>query len=182
MIFPPLDRVADFLFEAGQLSRTSRTGYSLLRLPEQNVADHSFRVALIAMVLARLSPNADCARMLAMSLVHDLPETRTLDQNQLTKDYVATNRAAAIRDQTAGLPFRDDLQSLLEEYEVGQSIEAKLVHDADQIELLLALRERTGLGSDRGWIARTMSRIQTEVGRRLAEAIVAGDPERWWNR
>lgn len=179
---PAWDRIADFLFEVGQLSRTPRSGYALLRLTEQNVADHSFRVAMIALTLARLSPPTDCGRILAMSLVHDLSETRTLDLNALTKEYVATNRSRVIQDQSTGLPFGEELRLLVEEYEGGASTEAKLVHDADRIELLLALRERTMAGSnvDQGWIERARGRLQTEVGRHLADALLAADPDRWW--
>jgi putative hydrolase of HD superfamily len=50
-----VDRIADFLFEVGMLKRTPRTGWQFLAGAEQeSVADHSFRVALIAIVLSRM--------------------------------------------------------------------------------------------------------------------------------
>ncbi len=47
------DGLIDFIAEAGKLKRIPRTGWVESGVPDpESVADHSFRVALIALVLA----------------------------------------------------------------------------------------------------------------------------------
>ena len=52
---PRMARLADFLFEAGMLRKTPRTGYQFLGSGRENVAEHSFRTALIGYSLARMA-------------------------------------------------------------------------------------------------------------------------------
>lgn len=175
------ERIAQFLFEAGQLARTPRSGYALLRSGEQSVAEHAHRTATIAFVLGRIAPGVDFPRLLAMALLHDLPEARTSDLNHLAKRYVTAPGARVATDQTAELPFGEEVRGLIEEYERGESDEARLARDADRIELLLTLREQESAGrtNARRWIERTTARIETDLGRRLARAVVEADPDRW---
>ena len=177
------ERIAQFLFEAGQLARTPRSGYSLLRSGEQSVAEHAHRTATIAFVLGRIAPGVDFPRLLTMALLHDLPEARTSDLNHLSKRYLTAQGAQVAADQTAELPFGEEVRELIEEYERGESAEARLARDADRIELLLTLREQetSGRTNARRWIDRTTARIETDSGRRLAQAVVEADPDRWWD-
>lgn len=173
---------ADFLFEVGHLSATPRSGYALLGTGSQNVAEHSFRVAWIGYILARLDGNADASRVQLMGMLHDLPETRTGDLHSLNKHYVQADAPRALRDQLAPLPFGFDLEELWSEYEAGATREAILAKDADQIELLLTLREQESRGQAKAseWLDRTVGRIQTDLARQIARAIVGGDPGHWW--
>ena len=50
-----LNRLCDFIFEAGMLRRTPRSGYQFLGSGRENVAEHSFLCALIGLVLAELA-------------------------------------------------------------------------------------------------------------------------------
>ena len=50
-----LTRLADFLFEAGMLRKTPRTGYQFLGSGSENVAEHSFRAALVGYALAHMA-------------------------------------------------------------------------------------------------------------------------------
>ncbi|MDO9630796.1 MAG: HD domain-containing protein, partial [Humidesulfovibrio sp.] len=51
----PLTRLADFLFECGMLRKTPRTGYQFLGSGAENVAEHSFRTAVVGFVLAKMA-------------------------------------------------------------------------------------------------------------------------------
>ena len=176
--------VVDFLFEVGHLAATPRTGYSLLGTGPQNVSEHSFRVAWIGFVLARLDGKTDPFRVLLMGMLHDLPETRTGDLHSLHKNYVQADHARALRDQLAPLPFAIDLEELWSEYEMGITREALLAKDADQLELLLTLREQEARGQSRAsdWLDRTLERLQTDLARQIAQSIVGGDPAHWWEQ
>lgn len=179
-----MDRIADFLFEVGMLKRTPRTGWQFLAGAEQeSVADHSFRVAMIAMVLSRLEDGGiDADRVLRMALVHDLPEARTGDLNYMNQKYVQADEEAAAADLTRGLPFADELDSLLAEYRAEETAESVIAHDADQLELLLQLVENRdgGVPGTESWVPFVLKRLRTDNGRRLARRILDSNSTRWW--
>jgi putative hydrolase of HD superfamily len=179
-----VDRIADFLFEVGMLKRTPRTGWQFLAGAErESVADHSFRVAMIAMVLSRLEDGGvDADRTLRMALVHDLPEARTGDLNYMNQKYVHADEEAAAADLTRGLPFADELDSLLAEYRAEETTESIIAHDADQLELLLQLVENRdgGVPGTESWVPFVLKRLRTDNGRRLARRILDSNSARWW--
>lgn len=179
-----MDRIVDFLFEVGMLKRTPRTGWQFLAgARSESVADHSFRVAMIAFALARLgSETVDNDRVLRMALVHDLAEARTGDLNYMNQKYVRVDEENASRELVAGLPFADELEGLLTEYRSEASPEAILAHDADQLELLLQLVENrdAGVPATEHWVPFVLRRLRTDNARELADRILAGDSSRWW--
>ena len=81
-----LSRLADFLFEAGMLRKTPRTGYQFLGTGQENVAEHSFRTAVIGFVLAEMA-GANAERTAMLCLFHDLHEARTGDFNYRITSY-----------------------------------------------------------------------------------------------
>lgn len=179
-----MDRIADFLFEAGMLKRTPRSGWQFLPGSErESVADHSFRVAVIAFALTRISPDdLDADRVLRMALVHDLAEARTGDLNYMNQKYVRADEAKASADLVRGLPFGDELAELLAEYRGESTPESILAHDADQLELLLQLVENRDAGASGAddWVPHALKRLRTDTGKELAARILDADCTRWW--
>jgi putative hydrolase of HD superfamily len=57
-----------------------------------------------------------------------------------------------------------------------------LAHDADQLEMLLTLKEQADLGHRRAedWLEGVAERLRTEEGRRLAEQIRGTRYDAWW--
>jgi len=179
-----VDRIANFLFEVGMLKRTPRTGWQFLSGAEgESVADHSFRVAMIAFVLARLGDDdVDADHVLRLALVHDLPEARTGDLNYMNQKYVQADEERAAADMVRGLPFSDELDALLDEYRAEKTTESIMAHDADQLELLLQLIEHrdAGVPSTEDWVPFVLKRLRTDGGKRLAQSILDGDSSSWW--
>jgi putative hydrolase of HD superfamily len=179
-----VDRLVDFLFEVGMLKQTPRTGWQFLAGSRaESVADHSFRVAMIAFALARSDGiDVDADRVLRLALVHDLPEARTGDLNYMNQKYVSANEERAAADLVRGLRFADELGELLAEYRDGSTPESILAHDADQLELLLQLVENrdAGVPGTDQWLPFVIRRLHTDIAKRLAERILAGDSSRWW--
>jgi putative hydrolase of HD superfamily len=175
-------RIAEFLFEAGMLKRTPRSGWQFLGSGSESVADHSYRTALISFALARLDGTVDAARAVLLALVHDLPEARTGDLNYMNQKYVGADEAKAARDLAAGLPFGDELTGLLGEYRAESTPEAKLVHDADQLELLLSLKEERDAGNAQAdeWMPFVLQRLHSDAARELAGEVLAGHSADWW--
>lgn len=136
----------DFFLFAGRLKTTKRTGWVVrgVHLPE-SVADHSFRAALIALVLADAG-GRDHATKLA--LAHDVAEAQVGDLTPhcgvSAAEKEARERAAMarVRDELlAGRAAGAELFALWEEYEAGATPAARLVKDVDKFEMLVSAYE-----------------------------------------
>ena len=178
-----MDRLTNFLFEVGMLKRTPRTGWNFLPGADgESVAEHVFRVSVIAWALARLETGVKADRVVELALFHDLPEARTGDLNYVHQKYVTPDEAAASRHQAEGLPFGAELDNLMAEYREGVTPEAILAHDADQLEMLLSLKERLDGGAKfaEDWFPFVLKRLATDTARRLAQRILQSRADDWW--
>jgi 5'-deoxynucleotidase YfbR-like HD superfamily hydrolase len=172
----------NFLFEVGMLKKTPRTGYQFLGSGKESVAEHSFRMALIGYLLSIQEPKADAMKTVLMCLFHDLHEARTGDHNYVNKRYVRIDEDKAVQDLAKGLPIREEIVSLTREFAEGQSLEACISRDADQLDLILSLKEEQDLGNAyaREWLHYAVKRLQTASARKMAEEILETDSTEWW--
>ena len=174
--------IANFLFEVGMLKKTPRTGFQFLGSGQESVAEHITRTIFIGYTLARLAGDVDELRLLKMCLFHDLPETRTGDMNYVNKKYVTVDEKKALRDLTDTLFFGEDLEAIINEFNEKKTVVSLLAHDADQLSLILQLKEYGDLGNkySREWIAFALKRLSTETAKKVAEAILDTDSSEWW--
>jgi len=177
-----MKRIVEFLFEIGMLKRSPRTGYQFLGTGGESVADHSFRTAVIGYVLASMEPDADRSKIILMCLFHDFPEARTGDHNYVNKKYVTVDEEKAICDQIHGLAFGPEIKDLSNEFNVSDTFEAKLSKDADQLDLILELKEQLDLGNlhAKEWLSFAVKRLLTESGRKVAQEILVSERDSWW--
>ena len=177
-----MKNIAHFLFELGMLKRTPRTGFQFLGSGAETVAEHIFRTALIGYTLAQLDGVAEPGRVVLLCLFHDVPEARTGDLNYVNKKYVRADESRAVEDLARTLPFGDDYRALHAEFVARGTREALIAHDADQLEMILALKEHKDLGNRYAdeWYPFSVRRLQTEVAKSLAETIWTTDSSRWW--
>ncbi len=177
-----LKAIADFLFEVGMLKRTPRSGFQFLGTGNETVAEHSLRAAVIGYVLGRMSGTLSTDRIVLMCLFHDLVEARTGDLNYVNKKYVKADESTALQDMTAGLPFGEEIRCLTEEFNRRATPESESAHDADQIEMILQLKELGDLGNRyaKDWITAAVKKLRTDDGRRLARSILNTDFSAWW--
>jgi putative hydrolases of HD superfamily len=177
-----MKNLANFLFEVGMLKRTPRTGFQFLGSGAESVAEHIFRTSLIGYTLAQMDGQADVGKVVMLCLFHDIPEARTGDLNYVNKKYCQVDERKAIEDLAKTLPFGDDYRDIQNEFLAGQSREALIAHDADQLEMILALKEYKDLGNRYAdeWYPVTIKRLQTDAARQLAETIWMTDSTRWW--
>lgn len=169
-----LRAMAATLLAIGTLKRIRRTGWLDRGVPMaavESVADHSFRVALMAWMLAVSAPEAsvDPARVLLIALAHDLPEALTGDPTPYAPDDIPDDDEAARRaflerrqDRSpersaakrraetdamnrllAGLDasVAEPLTTAWAEYEARTTPEARLVRQADKLETWMQSRE-----------------------------------------
>lgn len=180
----PLAGVAAFLFEMGHLKNLPRSGWLLLGIPQpESVAEHSFRVGMVGMMLAAME-GADVGRTVALALFHDGHETRIGDVPSVGRAYVTTAAPEAVTaHQSSAMPdtVAKVTQQLTAEYEANETTEARLAHDADKLETLLQAVEYEAQGYDTGpWRETSLAALRTGSGQQLAQAISSGD-SRWWS-
>jgi len=139
-----IDKVITLFLQGNQLKQTPRTGW-LQRgvVNPENVAGHTFGVAYIALVLSQLWPEPlDVGKLLTLALLHDLPEALTSDIPTPAWRFLPAGiktdvERAAMGQILAGLPLSPALMAFWEELHADQTAEARLVHDADKLELYL---------------------------------------------
>ncbi|MGN9844763.1 HD domain-containing protein [Nonomuraea sp. H19] len=166
--------LAGLLYEFGLLKRYKRTGWLVagVRDPE-SVAEHSFRAAIIAGVIAKLE-GGNPERAAFMALFHDTQETRITDIPYIGKRYLqAAPNEQVTADQVRGVPepVASMVRNAVAEYEEKASIEAVCARDADKLECLIQAVEyrEQGHRNIQGWIDSSLAAITTTTGKRLAE-------------
>lgn len=191
-------RITNFLFEVGTMRKLPRMHRQPLLTDDMsdNIATHSYRVALIAWFLAKIE-DADPYKALVMALFHDMAEVRTGDHNWIHKRYVKEYEDEVRKEQLGSLPF-GELKELADEYEERESKEAILVKDADLLDQVLLLREyewqgneeakvwlygkkNAELGREGGEGNRQLENLQTDSAKKLGEDIYETPPSDWWN-
>lgn len=174
--------IVNFLFEVGMLKKTPRSGYRFLGSGRESVAEHCFRTSVIGYVLSLHEEEADPLRTVLLCLMHDLPEARTGDLNYVNKRYVNADENKALKDLAADLPFGGDIIDLVVEFNAGKSIEARLARDADQLDLILELKEQLDLGNKYAadWLVYAVKRLQAPSAVDMANSILETDSTEWW--
>ncbi|MDE0021853.1 MAG: HD family hydrolase [Candidatus Poribacteria bacterium] len=160
MSAPTPKQIVDFLRALGALKDLPRVGWPLRGVRNaESVADHSYRVAVLAMVLADwIADNGtplDAEKTMRMALLHDIAEAKTGDIPkpvsirfpQGFKAKIEAEAAAALLSPMGALGGR--YRELLDEYEQGGTLESAVVHAADKLETLLQAYEYEASGSRR---------------------------------
>ncbi len=170
-----MQEIVDFLFESGILKLIPRSGWFKIgiKYPE-SVAEHSFRTALIAFILAYLETKDfdKACKACLLGLIHDLNEARTLDLHKLSRKYVKVDFDEVLREQLKMLP-----KELVEEIERIEELK-DFVKDADKLELLLQAKEYSEVYPSAMEYTRNL-KFKTEAAKKLAELIKQTD-HRWW--
>jgi putative hydrolase of HD superfamily len=177
-----MKEIANFLFEVGMLQKTPRTGFRFLGSGNESVAEHILRTIFIGYTLCKLENNIDESRVIKICLFHDLPEARTGDMNYVSKKYVDVNEKKAIKELAETLFFGKEIESALAEFNEKKTRESLIAHDADQLSLILQLKEYGDLGNKytKEWIEFAVKRLSTEAAKELAEVIIKTDSSEWW--
>jgi putative hydrolases of HD superfamily len=133
--------VLDFLRAAEALKMQTRSGFMSTGEPE-SVAEHTWRLCLMAVVLADQFPGIDFARLIRICVVHDLGEAIGGDVPAIHQSADAPKSDRERRDLLqllSPLPAaaRDELTALWDEYEAAATPEARLAKALDKLETIL---------------------------------------------
>jgi putative hydrolase of HD superfamily len=136
-----LDGVLTFLRSAERLKTITRSGWTSAGQAE-SVAEHTWRLCLMAMLLYGDAADVDLARLLKMCLIHDLGEaiggdvpapTQTPDLNK--SEYERRDLLRLIEPLPG--PLQAEILELWNEYESARSREARLAKGLDKLETIL---------------------------------------------
>lgn len=178
-----IERDIELLFEIGSLRHIARTWHQFGGVMFSNVSEHCFRVAWLAMIIAQ-NEGADLGRVVLMALVHDMAETRTGDVNYISRMYVAQNDHDAVRHATAGTSLEAEIRHLWDEFEARETLESKIVKDADSLDCDLELAEKKEFAPGlietlRPTREAVSEKLFTETARCIFRSIGTVNPHSW---
>ncbi len=177
-----LKNIANFIYEAGILNKTPRSGLWFLGTGAQSVSEHIFRTTVIGYALSELIPRADKNKVILLCLIHDLGESRTSDLNYVHQKYGRLAESQAVEDIAKSLPFGANLKSLHKEAKERKTLEAKIAKDADNLEWMATLREEFDKGNfkAKSWIELAYKRLKTPQAKKLGKLLTEIKPDDWW--
>jgi putative hydrolase of HD superfamily len=174
-----LEKQLNFIRELDRLKMVQRQTWLLDASRKENSAEHSWHIAVMAMVLAEYAPHKriDVSRVVQMLLVHDIVEIDAGDT--FCYDLQARAGQNAREDRAAARLFGllpEDLAArfhrLRQEFDARQTPEALLAHALDRLQPILHNYHTGG----KSWRENGIRRNQVEA----RNAIVAqGAPELW---
>ncbi len=133
----------EILHTAERLKDTTRHCTTTNRRQE-SVAEHSWRVSLMAMLLQHEFPQADMNRVTRMCLIHDLGECFTGDIPTFSKtNSDRVNEDTLLQQWMQSLPaeIAADLSSLYAEMDAQQTVESRIYKALDKLEALIQHNE-----------------------------------------
>ncbi|MCS7144117.1 MAG: HD domain-containing protein [Archaeoglobaceae archaeon] len=163
-----MEEFVKFIHEVGSLKLTPRSGWLKIgiELPE-SVAEHSFRTAIIAFLLAQKSGESleKSLRAAFLGLIHDLHETRTTDLHKIAKKYVKVDE--------------ERLENETMKFEIDSNGIEKYVEDADKLELAFQAVEYSVKNKFALEFAKKIE-FKTEIAKEIYKSLMERMDPRWW--
>jgi putative hydrolase of HD superfamily len=181
-----MDSIVDYIFEAGMLKRVARSGWwaEKVKYPE-SVAEHSFRTAIVAFVLAKMEGmDENRARKLCTAAVfHDMHEARLGDMNKITARYIPMTKELERKvemDQRKDMP--EELQSAIADALALSEDDLIVLKDADYLECAFQAKEYIDIGHKgaESWIKSIEGRLKTASAKKLLARMKKKDSNDWW--
>jgi len=166
--------IKDFITEAEKLKDEPRRGWKFkarVKHPE-SVADHTYGVAILAMLFAD-ERGLDSEKCMKMALLHDLSEVITGDLMPGEDSNKRVEEDKAIRKLLKMLPNNISKQYLAiwKEFNQGKSKEAKLVHVLDKLEMVIQASRYRRDGIRKELLARFVNSARTKISDRALKRM-----------
>jgi putative hydrolases of HD superfamily len=179
-----IKRDLELLYELSMLRNIPRSWCQVMGMEVSNLAEHHFRVAWIALILAKHENVTNHEKILKMALVHDIAESRTGDVHYVSRLYTQRDEHTATKDMLQDTELQQDMLAISEEYEKRESIESKIVKDADNLDVDLELHElKQGTELEKRWHNMREKSVYphfyTETAKKFWDIILESDPHDW---
>lgn len=181
-----MKNIINFFFEAGQLKRVKRSGWWLLGINDpENVAEHSFRTAIIGYILAKLE-KANADKVALMCVFNDLHEARINDLHKIGHRYIdfRTAETKAFKEQMENLPviIKNELTNLHNDFQEQKIKEAIIARDADLLENAVQAKEYKDIGykDAQDWINNINKLLKTDSAKKMLEELEKTSSNEWW--
>ncbi len=175
----PMQQIIDFILELDKLKGVTRKTRPLGLTRQENSAEHSWQIAMLAASLAHHAASPiDINHVVRMLLVHDIGEIDTGDtlvyaegdwEARKAAELAAVNRIFGLLPESQGAAFL----ALWQEFERGETPEARFAHAVDRAMPVLLNLANHG----QSWRENGVS--HERVVRRIAAPIKAGCPALW---
>jgi len=181
-----MQNIIKYLFEAGALKYVKRSGWWIAKIKDpESVAEHTFRTAIIAFILAKLEGESDetSNKLATAAMFHDMHETRILDLNKITSRYIDQKSAAkkVEENQIALLPknIQNSLKNLI--FNLNKK-ELTILKDADKLESALQAKEyiEVGYTDCEDWINNVEKILKTKSAQALLQKIKTMNSKEWY--
>lgn len=143
----------DLALQFDRLESLPRMGYLMRGVAHpENVAAHVFGVAVWAMLLADKIGGVDTAKVLRLALLHELGEVKLTDIPRIAEDYLPPGAKDAAEKKIAGEllagfgPMGESYVQLFAEYQECRTLESRLVHAADKLQMMTKVLRYHGDG------------------------------------
>jgi len=175
----------NFLFEMGSIRFIDRTWKRFLNGDFANLAEHHFRLFWIAMMISAHEKNVDTGKVAKLAMVHDIAESRAGDVDYLSRQYVTRNEELAINDMLDGTALEKEFLELWQEYETRETLESKIVKDADNLDVDFELAEQASHGLPLQTIWHEMrehvsrEKLYTKTAKQIYDQLSKANPHDW---
>lgn len=138
-----MKNIIEFMDKIQDLKETKRTGWVLKDIPNpETVADHSYGVFMLTMSLAN-ELDVDSDKLMKMSLIEDIGESIIGDitpHDDVSEEEKIDREEKAV-EELSNILEDEEVLELWREFEKGNSKEAKIAKQADNLEMTMqALR------------------------------------------
>lgn len=171
--------LTNLVYEAATVKRMLRTGWQILGDNEEELGGHVFMTAVIAYFLGK-QLKANMEKVLVMAIFHDFHEARTGDMDKIATFYMRRDQDKANRDIFADVD--DVLLALLTEYEQKESLEARIVYEANIVAFLVELKLLLEKGNTHAkeWLDGNITRLRIPQAVALAQDLAHTSSQDWW--
>jgi putative hydrolase of HD superfamily len=163
------------------LKALPRTGWLQRGVPKaESIAEHSFGVASLALLIAAHDQTLDQARLLAIAVLHDQAEALLGDlpasaSRLLGAELKHQAEARAMQELCGSLPQGSELVRLWEEYAAGASREARLIKALDRVEMLIQALQYQQAGRrnlDEFWVGATKNLSEFPLVEQIVQVLL----------
>jgi len=172
--------ILSFLQEALRLKRMVRSGWiysGVAKADTESVADHSYMITLLTLILAlkekEKGNNIDIEKSLVMAILHDLPESVSQDLDRRIRKYSPKKydefknelEREALKHLFDNLPKKtsDYLFEIFQEFLEKKSPEARIVLEADRLETILQMNDYIQRGYPRKLFSEFIKNFSEEI-------------------